>query len=69
MATAENKAVGSGPKRFAVGEKVADELSNFLAKAADYRAKSAVATDKDLARGYKELAQDFEAKAKALTNK
>ena len=69
LATAENKAVGSGPKRFAVGEKVADELSNFLAKAADYRAKSAVATDKDLARGYKELAQDFEAKAKALTNK
>ena len=69
LATAQNKAVASGPKRFAIGEKVADEMSHFLAKAADYRAKSASTTDKDLARGYKELAQDFEAKAKALTNK
>jgi hypothetical protein len=69
LATAQNKAVGSGPKRFAVGEKVADELASFLAKAAEYRTKSATATDKDLARGYKELASDFEAKAKALTNK
>lgn len=69
LATAQNKAIASGPKRFAVNEKVADEMSAFLAKSAEYRAKSASTTDKDLARGYKELAQDFEAKAKALTNK
>jgi 4-diphosphocytidyl-2C-methyl-D-erythritol kinase len=66
LATAKTKAVGNGPKRFAVKEKVVEEISHFLAIAADYRAKSASATDKELARGYKELAQDFEAKAKAI---
>jgi hypothetical protein len=66
LATAKTKAVGNGPKRFAVKEKVVEEISHFLSIAADYRAKSASATDKELARGYKELAQDFEAKAKAI---
>jgi hypothetical protein len=66
LTTAKTKAVGSGPKRFAVKEKVVEEISHFLSIAADYRAKSASATDKELARGYKELAQDFEAKAKAI---
>ena len=66
LATAKTKAVGSGPKRFAVKEKTVEEISHFLSIAADYRAKSASATDKELARGYKELAQDFEAKAKAI---
>lgn len=66
LATAKTKAVGNGPKRFAVKEKVVEEISHFLTIAADYRAKSASATDKELARGYKELAQDFEAKAKAI---
>ena len=69
MATAKTKAVGSGPKRFAVKEKTVEEISHFLSIAADYRAKSASATDKELARGYKELAQDFEAKAKAIQAK
>jgi hypothetical protein len=66
LTTAKTKAVGSGPKRFAVKEKAVEEISHFLSIAADYRAKSASATDKELARGYKELAQDFEAKAKAI---
>jgi hypothetical protein len=66
LTTAKTKAVGSGPKRFAVKEKTVEEISHFLSIAADYRAKSASATDKELARGYKELAQDFEAKAKAI---
>jgi 4-diphosphocytidyl-2C-methyl-D-erythritol kinase len=69
LATAKNKAVGSGPKRFAIKEKTVEEISHFLSIAADYRAKSASATDKELARGYKELAQDFEAKAKAIQAK
>jgi 4-diphosphocytidyl-2C-methyl-D-erythritol kinase len=69
LATAKTKAVGSGPKRFAVKEKTVEEISHFLSIAADYRAKSASATDKELARGYKELAQDFEAKAKAIQAK
>jgi 4-diphosphocytidyl-2C-methyl-D-erythritol kinase len=69
LATANNKAVGSGPKRFAIKEKTVEEISHFLSIAADYRAKSASATDKELARGYKELAQDFEAKAKAIQAK
>lgn len=69
LATAQNKAVGNGPKRFAVSEKVKTEMSDFLSKAADFRAKSASATDKELARGYRELAEDFEAKARALTIK
>jgi len=66
LTTAKTKAVGSGPKRFAIKEKTVEEISHFLSIAADYRAKSASATDKELARGYKELAQDFEAKAKAI---
>jgi hypothetical protein len=69
LTTAKTKAVGNGPKRFAIKEKTVEEISHFLSIAADYRAKSASATDKELARGYKELAQDFEAKAKAIQAK
>lgn len=69
LATAKTKAVGSGPKRSAIKQPEIAELSELLAKAAEYRQKSAVTSDKDLARGYKELAQDFEAKASAITIK
>jgi len=69
LATAKTKAVGSGPKRSAIKQPEIVQLSDLLAKAAEYRQKSAVTSDKDLARGYKELAQDFEAKASALTIK
>jgi hypothetical protein len=63
LATAKTKAVAGGPKRSAIKPAVIAELGDLLQKAAEYRAKSAVTDDKDLARGYKELASDFEAKA------
>ena len=63
LATAKNKAVQGGPKRSVIKPAVIAELGDLLQKAAEYRAKSAVTDDKDLARGYKELASDFEAKA------
>jgi len=63
LATAKTKAVAGGPKRSVIKPAVIAELGDLLQKAAEYRAKSAVTDDKDLARGYKELASDFEAKA------
>jgi hypothetical protein len=66
LATAKNKAVAGGPKRSVIKPAVIAELGDLLQKAAEYRAKSAVTDDKDLARGYKELASDFEAKALAI---
>lgn len=66
LATAKTKAVSGGPKRSAIKPAVIAELGDLLQKAAEYRAKSAVTDDKDLARGYKELASDFEAKALAI---
>ena len=66
LATAKNKAVQGGPKRSVIKPAVIAELGDLLQKAAEYRAKSAVTDDKDLARGYKELASDFEAKALAI---
>jgi ferredoxin len=65
LATAKTKAVSGGPKRSAIKVDV-QQMSELLAKAAEYRAKSAVTADKDLARGYRELASDFEAKATVL---
>jgi hypothetical protein len=65
LATAKTKAVSGGPKRAAIKVDV-QQMSELLAKAAEYRAKSAVTADKDLARGYRELASDFEAKATVL---
>jgi hypothetical protein len=65
LATAKTKAVSGGPKR-AVLKVDVQQMSELLAKAAEYRAKSAVTADKDLARGYRELASDFEAKAAVL---
>jgi hypothetical protein len=65
LATAKTKAVSGGPKRAAIKVDV-QQMSEFLSKAAEYRAKSAVTADKDLARGYRELASDFEAKAAVL---
>jgi hypothetical protein len=66
LATAKTKAVQGGPKRSIIKPAVIAELGDLLQKAAEYRAKSAVTDDKDLARGYKELASDFEAKALAV---
>lgn len=70
LATAKNKAVAGGPKRTALKADV-ETYSEFLVKAVEYRAKATNTSDKKLAQGYKELAQDFEAKALAIkpTNK
>ena len=65
LTTANSKAVASGPRRTAVKIDTS-ELSEFVQKAAEYRAKAAMTTDKDLARGYRELASDFDAKAAAI---
>jgi len=65
LATANNKAAAGGPKRSVLKTNI-DQLGEMLSKAAEYRAKAAVAEDKDLSRGYKELAEDFESKAKAI---
>jgi len=65
LATAKTKAVSGGPKRAAIKVDV-QQMSELLAKSAEYRAKSATTADKDLARGYRELASDFETKAAEL---
>ena len=68
LATAKNKAVGSGPKRAVVSKPAILEFNEFSRIAEQYRAKAAESTDNDLARGYRELAAEFEAKAVALIN-
>lgn len=64
LATAKSKAVSGGPKRSSVKIDMS-EVSELLNKAAEFRAKASVTADKDLARGYRELAADFDAKANA----
>ena len=62
MATANQKAVSGGPKRAVINQQQAN-VSEFTRIANDYRRKAAGTEDKELALGYKELAEDFEAKA------
>jgi hypothetical protein len=62
LATALSKSVAGGPKRTAT--KMSDEAQNDLfVKAATYKAKADATTDPVLAKGYRELANDFLAKA------
>ena len=62
LATALSKSVAGGPKRTAT--KMSDEATNdVLVKAATYKAKADATTDPVLAKGYRELANDFFAKA------
>ena len=68
LATAKTKAVAGGPKRSVVKTEIT-EIGEFLAKAAEYRAKAAQTSDADLAKGYRELAEDAELKAKAIQAK
>jgi pSer/pThr/pTyr-binding forkhead associated (FHA) protein len=68
LATAKNKAVGSGPKRAVVTKPAILEFNEFSRMAEQYRAKAADTSDNDLSRGYRELAAEFEAKAVALIN-
>jgi hypothetical protein len=62
LATAKSLAIGGGPKRttMATGAKTNNEL---LAKAAQYKAKAEATSDPILAKGYRDLAKDFLAKA------
>jgi len=62
LATALSKSVAGGPKRTAT--KMSDAAQNdLLVKAAQYKAKADATTDPVLAKGYRELASDFIAKA------
>jgi hypothetical protein len=62
LATALSKSVAGGPKRTAT--KMSDEAQNdMLVKAATYKAKADATTDPVLAKGYRDLANDFFAKA------
>lgn len=64
LATAKSLARGGGPKRSAIatGEK---QLSEWKVKAEQYMAKANSTTDQILAKGYREMAKDFLAKADA----
>jgi len=68
LATAQSKAVAGGPKRSVVKTDIT-EIGTWLSKAAEYRAKAASTSDADLAKGYRELADDAELKAKAIQAK
>ena len=62
LATALTKTVAGGPKRTAT--KMSDESQkDALVKAATYKAKADASTDPILAKGYRDLAKDFFAKA------
>lgn len=62
LATALSKTVAGGPKRTAT--KLSDEAQNdMLVKAATYKAKADASTDPLLAKGYRDLANEFFAKA------
>ena len=65
LATANSKAASGGPKRATLKPLTAG-VSDFINKAAEYRAKSASTSDPILAKGWKEMAQDFESKAQEL---
>ena len=62
LATALSKSVAGGPKRTAT--KMSDAAQNdLLVKASTYKSKADATTDPVLAKGYRELANDFLAKA------
>ena len=62
LATAKSLAIGGGPKRttIATGAKTNNE---WKSKADLYLAKASATTDNDLAKGYREMAKDYLAKA------
>jgi hypothetical protein len=60
LAIAKSLAVAGGPKR--TGKSIA-QSNDLLVKAATYKAKAQATTDPQLAKGYKQLADEFYAKA------
>lgn len=67
LVDANSKAASGGPKRSAMGATKDNSASMFASKAAEYRAKAASTSDSILAKGWKEIAQDFETKALEAT--
>jgi len=63
LAIAKSLAVAGGPKRTGTSQAQPNDL---LIKAATYKAKAQATTDPILAKGYKQLAEEFFAKADAL---
>ena len=66
LSAALSKAAAGGPKRTSTNSP--SRVSEFVSKAQEFRAKAATATDSTLARGYRELADDLEAKATKTTH-
>ena len=66
LATAKSLALAGGPKRTAAPINVA--TSDLLTKAAVYKAKAQAATDPTLVKGYKQLAEEYLAKASEAQN-
>ena len=66
MAIAKSLAVAGGPKRTGTSQAQPNDL---LVKAATYKAKAQATTDPVLAKGYKQLADEYFAKADDLTKK
>jgi hypothetical protein len=64
LAIAKSLAVAGGPKRTA--STISNEPNDLLVKAASYKAKANATTDPILAKGYKQLAEEYFAKADAL---
>lgn len=68
LATALTKAVAGGPKRATTKASSNDTVNEFIVRAIEMRNKAASTFDRELAQGYRELADDFETKAKQITN-
>lgn len=64
LAIAKSLAVAGGPKRTA--STISNEPNDLLVKAASYKAKANATTDPILAKGYKQLAEEYFAKADAI---
>ena len=62
LAAAKSLARGGGPKRTTIATG-AETINEWNSKAELYFAKSSATTDLDLAKGYREMAKDFLAKA------
>ena len=69
LATAKSKTASGGPKRAVINKPVSSNVNELVLKAMEYRNKSAATLDPVLAKGYKEIAIDFEKEYQALLNK
>jgi len=67
LAIAKSQAVAGGPKRTA--KPVGETSNDLFVKSATYREKAKATTDPTLAKGYKQLADEFLAKATEATTK